>query len=222
MAKPPPLTNGLNWWSLRAQWRRLIRDLEVFPGIHVWRQDGKTWIDVEMRRPYLGFGSGHRYRFTTMPLPLDPQGYPDTTLRDNVAHDAAKPRRRALYCWDERHQLVMAAITFHVDRLSSVPVVITDFALREDDLHLASRFATAMLLDVLLDVAMIAPNRVADHEVGFLAPGAHQRSEAQGLGLTPCPKPSALSKPGTWFCHRRVRPRPGLQVLIARQVSRRR
>jgi hypothetical protein len=87
-----------------------------------------------------------------------------------------------------------------------VPLVVTNIAIRGDELNALSLFATWMLLDVLQDVAVVAPKR-ADDEVGALAQNRAQEATLRRLGLRPCPRPSGLTKPGTWYCYRRTRPK---------------
>jgi hypothetical protein len=200
--------------SLRALWHRLAREVRLFPGVRAWiGADGKTHVQVEITfahpvRPRIPSPSllGRRYRITTEPSPLDPQGFPSINLRDNIAKDAAKPRRRALYCWDNDRHLVLAALSFHVDKTKSIPLMVTDLAVRDDALIHRSQFAVVMLFDVLLDVAHQAAGR-RDDEVGLLArPG--DRAYLQTLGLSTCERPAHLSKPGTWYCFKRRRLKP--------------
>lgn len=191
---------------MRAQWRRHLRYTRVLEGIKAWRgRDGKTWIRVAIERPHPATKGQPRYLFTTEATFLDPTGFPDPGLRQKLAYDAAKPRRRALFCWDRRKGLTLAALSFHVDKKPSVPLVVTDLAIREDEYEPWSLFAMWMLLDVLQDVAVKAPHR-ADDEVGAIAQDRHQQDRLEALGLRPCPTPPALQQPGTWYCYRRTRP----------------
>jgi len=137
---------------------------------------------------------------------MDARGFPDVALRGAVAHDARKPRRRALYCWSTRELRTLAVISFHVDSQPSVPLVVTNIAIRSDELNALSLFAAWMLLDVLQDVAVAAPKR-ADHEVGALAQTRAQEETLRRLGMRPCTRPAGLTKPGTWYCYRRTRPK---------------
>ncbi len=137
---------------------------------------------------------------------MDAHGFPDGTLRGAIAHDARKTRRRALYCWSTRDFLTLAAISFHVDSQPSMPLVVTNIAIRADELNALSLLAGWMLLDVLQDVAVAAPKR-ADDEVGALAQNRDQEETLKRLGLRPCSRPSGLTKPGTWYCYRRTRPK---------------
>lgn len=123
-----------NWRSLRADWRRLIRDLGVLKGVRAWTdKTGTTCVEVDLVHPHLRLSGRPRYRFTTTRQFLDPAGFPDPGLRGNVADDANKQRRRALFCLDLRTDLTLAALSFHVDRHPSVPLIVTDIALREDE-----------------------------------------------------------------------------------------
>jgi hypothetical protein len=63
-----------------------------------------------------------------------------------------------------------------------------------------------MLLDLLQDVAVAAPNR-ADDEVGALAADASQELQLQRFGLRPCRRPAQLTQAGTWYCYKRARPK---------------
>lgn len=200
-----PAVREPNWRSMRAQWRRVARDVGLLGGIRVWRgEDGKTWVHVEMTQPHLSRHGRPRYLLTTRQQLLDPTGFPDQGLRQNLAHDARKAQRRALYCWDLRHDLTLAALSFHVDRKPSIPLVVTDLALRQDELGAHSIFAGWMLLDVLQDIAVAAPNR-ADHEIGALAGDDTQRARLERFGVRPCARPAHLDKPGTWYCYPRTR-----------------
>lgn len=137
---------------------------------------------------------------------MDAAGFPGVSLRRAIAHDANKARRRALYCWSLQEQLTLAALSFHVDAEPSVPLVVTNIALRSDERRAFSFFATWMLLDVLQDVAVAAPKR-ADDEIGALAPNRIQEETLTKLGLRPCPRPTRLGQQGTWYCYRRTRPK---------------
>jgi len=194
-----------NWRSMAAEWRRLLRDIGLLSGVRAWKgADGTTWVRVDHSVPHLRLRGRPRYLFTTTRRFLDPTGFPDQTLRQNIAQDAQKPRHRALYCWDIRRALTLAALSFHVDKLTSVPLVVTDLAIRQDDLNAHSVFAGWMLLDVLQDVAVAAPGR-ADDEIGALANDNPQQAHLERFGLRPCQRPTHLSKPGTWYCYRRTR-----------------
>jgi hypothetical protein len=168
--------------------------------------NGKTKVEANEWLPHLGRGS-LRYRITTDQLPMDAQGFPDAALRQAIAHDAKKPLRRALYCWSRGDRLTLAALSFHVDPKPSIPLVITNIAVRGDGLRALSMFATSMLLDVLQDIAVKAPNR-ADHEIGALVPSGARNALLTDLGLRPCPRPPALQRPGTWYCYKWARPTP--------------
>jgi hypothetical protein len=190
---------------MAAQWQRLVRDLGLLSGVRAWAaDDGTTWVKVNHPVPHLRLSGRPRYLFTTSQRFLDPTGFPDQTLRGNIARDAQKPRRRALYCWDIRRALTLGALSFHVDKLTSVPLVITDLAIRQDDLNGHSVFAGWMLLDVLQDVAVAAPGR-ADGEIGAVANTDSQQAHLERFGLRPCQRPDHLTKPGTWYCYRRTR-----------------
>jgi hypothetical protein len=189
-----------------AVWRRSLVGLGPLTGVHA-RLDSKqkTVVGVSETVPHLGRGPT-RYLFTTEQLPMDARGFPDVALRGAIAHDARKTRRRALYCWGTRDFLTLAAISFHVDSQPSLPLVVTNIAVRADELNALSLFAAWMLLDVLQDVAVAAPKR-ADDEVGALAQNRDQGETLKRLGLRPCARPSCLTKPGTWYCYRRTRPK---------------
>jgi hypothetical protein len=190
---------------MRAEWRRLIRDLGVLRGVKAWLDEaGKTCVEVDAVRPHLRLSGKPRYRFTTEKQFLDPAGFPDIGLRGNIAHDANKERRRALFCGDLRTDLTLAAMSFHVDRHRSVPLIITDLAVREDEYNALGLFAMAMLLDILQDVAVACPNR-ADDEIGFIAANDTRTDAAKALGLRPCDTPKQLDKPGLYLCYRRRR-----------------
>jgi hypothetical protein len=190
---------------MRAEWRRLNRDLGVLKDIKAWSDEaGKTCVEVDVVRPHLRISGRPRYRFTTEKQVLDPAGFPDTNLRGNIAHDANKERRRALFCVDQRTDLTLAALSFHVDHHRSVPLIVTDLAVREDECNALGLFAMAMLLDVLQDVAVICPNR-ADDEIGFVAANDIRADAAKVLGLRPCDTPKQLDKPGLYLCYRRRR-----------------
>lgn len=194
-----------NWRSMGAAWRRLRREGGLLSGVQVEeRDDGSTWVEVDHSVPHIALRGRHRYLFTTKQRFLDPAGFPDQTLRQNIAQDAQKPRRRALYCWDIRRGLTLAALSFHVDRKRSIPLIVTDLGIREDELRAHSLFAGGMLLDVLQDIAVAAPNRV-DGEVGALAEASGSATLLRELGLRPCPRPPQLSKPGIWYCYPRRR-----------------
>ena len=194
-----------NWRSMAAEWRRLLRDIGLLPGVRAWRgDDGATWVRVDHSVPHLRLRGRPRYLFTTTQRFLDPTGFPDPTLRQNIAQDAQKPRRRALYCWDIRRDLTLAALSFHVDKRPSIPLIVTDLAIRQDESNSHSLFAAWMLLDVLQDVAVAAPNR-ADEEIGALAEDRTQTARLERLGLRPCRRPTHLSKPGIWYCYPRTR-----------------
>jgi hypothetical protein len=191
---------------MAAVWRRSLVGLGPLPGVRArLDSNGKTVVRVSETVPHLGRGPT-RYLFTTKLRPMDARGFPDVALRGAIAHGARKPRRRALYCWSTRELLTLAAISFHVDSQPSVPLVVTNIAIRGDELNALSLFATWMLLDVLQDIAVAAPKR-ADDEVGALAQNRAQEETLRHLGLRPCPGPSGLTKPGTWYCYRRTRPK---------------
>lgn len=190
---------------MRAEWRKSLRRMGLLPGIRAWKNDdGKTWVRVEHSVPHLAPSGRRRYLFTTEQRFLDPTGFPEQTLRQNIAQDAQKPRHRALYCWDIQREVTLAALSFHVDKRASVPLIVTDLAIRQDELNALSLFASWMLLDVLQDVAVAAPNR-ADHEIGALASDSTQQAYLEAIGLRPCARPPHLSKPGTWYCYHRTR-----------------
>ena len=197
----------VNWRSMRAVWRTLVRQRPVpLPGITVTEVERETHVEVEAVHPHLRAKDRHRYRLTTAQMFLDPEGFPSTTLRDNIARDAQKARHRAMYCWDFKRALTLAALSFHVDKRKTLPLVVTDIGIRQDGLNAESTFAFWMLLDYLQDIALLAPGR-ADDEVGAVAQDETGVLLLRQIGLSPCERPAALGKPGAWYCYRRTRPR---------------
>jgi hypothetical protein len=192
---------------MRAVWRRLLRQWPVpIPGIEVSTEDGETHVDVEIAFPYLSKRGRARYRLTTENLPLDTGGFPSAALRDSIARGAAKPRHRALFCWDYDRGITLAALTFHVDERNNCPLIITRLAIRQGELNAKSLFAVWMLLDVLQDVALRASGR-NDDEIGAIAVTPSDQAHLREIGLRPCPRPAVLRWPGTWFCYPRARPK---------------
>jgi hypothetical protein len=175
-------------------------------GVTVAMRSGVTHVNVETAFPHLRLRGKPRYRLTTEQLFLDPSGFPSRTLRDNIAKDAQKVRHRAVYCWDLSRGLTLAALAFHIDEKTTLPLVITDMAIRRDELHAESLFALWMLLDVVQDIALLAPAR-DDAEIGALAETPSQQAHLESIGLHPCSRPAVLAKSGVWYCYPRTRAR---------------
>lgn len=190
-------------------WRRVVAG-GYLPGIRVQppgRGESETNVSVELTVPHLRLRGSPRYRLTTKPMPLDRQGFPSTALRDAISHDASKHRGRALFCWDYRRRLCLAALSFHLDPLPSAPLLITDIAPREDALNALSIFAVWMLFDIAQDIALLEPGR-NDAEIGILIPTGHYqaRQRVSALGLRPCKRPSSYNDDSlTWYCYPRTR-----------------
>jgi hypothetical protein len=197
-----------NMKSIAAQWRRFAARFRPLPGVNVSKEHGTTVVRVELtashptRSPFHPPSTaGQRYRITTEPIALDAEGFPGIRLRDNIAKDANKQRRRALFCQDSRTGRVLTAVSFHVDPLSSVPLIVTDIGTRTDDQREHSHAALILLYEVLLEIARKAGR--ADHEIGALGT-VGQRAAMELYGLRPCERPTALKKAGSWYCFERA------------------
>ena len=192
----------LNWRSLLAMTRKMVKATGGFTGVDVYPKDDETHVDVKYDFPYPPGPGTHRYLLSTINRPLDRPGFPNIKLRDNIAADAQKPRHRALFFWDKKQRLTLAALSFHVDEKSTVPLVICDIAIRKDELQAHSMFAFYMLLDLLMEVAKQDRDgeRQRKHdEVGALAQNATEKTRLEKLGLTLGEKPKMLKKNGDWY-----------------------
>ena len=192
--------------SMAAQWsRRIVRELGIAERVKVRHVQGQTRVEIEDEIPHLSPRHLHRprYRITTQRLFLDPAAHKNRTQRHEIMRDATKARGRALFCQDLRRAHVLAAVSFHIDKARSHPVLVTDLSLSQLSAHdnAMALFAAHTLLSYLLEVAA---KDGRPGEIGFVPPNATQRDLAGAIGFAPCPRPSVVSGPGTYMCFRRA------------------
>jgi hypothetical protein len=196
--------------SLRAQWwREFWWRLELSAHVRVRHPaPDLTEVEVEDSLPHLrlrGVGRA-RYRVTSERLFLRKDQF-DANAREMVMRDARKARGRAVFCLDLRRGEVMAATSFHVDPVRSLPLQVRGIAVRTDTeggeaMWAKSQFCVAILLAYLYVAA--AKDRRPD-AIGFLARGRPEIAAAEQLGFHQAPTPDQLTRPGTWMAHDRLR-----------------
>jgi hypothetical protein len=189
-------------------WKTFLVEIDPSRAVAVTSKAGETRVLVEDRIPHLrrrGFGQP-RYRVTTEPQFLSPTAFPRKELRRAISHDAAKERRRALFCVDDATGDVLAACSFHIDEKPSVRLTLCDLALREDSptANAWSVFAAHILIGYLLEIAARA-DRTDSETVEFLARNSAEEERAAAVGFKLCAGTGTIRGASRAMCFKRPR-----------------
>ena len=106
---------------------------DLTPHIHEVQVNGDTFVQIDHSVP----PKEPRWRITTT-RQLLPQAHFGSSVCEKVekaakAHVADQLKGRALYCVDLERQEVIAALSYHIPRDVTEPLLVTAIALRRDD-----------------------------------------------------------------------------------------
>jgi hypothetical protein len=188
--------------EIHAFFRRYVAPGGLVGAVRVTHRDGETYVDIDDDVPRLPFNRRRPgWRATTASVLLRSDQFPETTATRGIHFNDDKDRGRTLYLLHRpqgerkdrsyRGQIV-AALSFHIDKDSNAPLLVTNLAIRGDsDEHAAlSRAAAGWLMAYLLEVARQdgRPN-----EVGVEIDTQPNEDDFVAIGFRPASTPAAYT-----------------------------
>jgi hypothetical protein len=177
------------------------RELNLAKQVRVTKVVGATGdmtrVRIDHRIPSHDSGGRAGWRITTREQFL-PRAHFDVDVRREV-NSASAERGRRVYCIEQHSGEVVAAIAYHVDKNTRIPVMVTAIGLRIDsmgtpELFSRSRGAAYVLKQYVHEIArQLGRGSFVDIDAGSAA----TRAEAQVLGFRPAPTVRGLRISGT-------------------------